>query len=207
MLVSTTVENQIVPFTKMVEKSGNERLKGNMVRQFMMTVGNPSSSCPVPLLTHLRQTILHYVLEIAARFDLYVDISEMYVEVNDNHILPGFTIVDKMGAVTAAGEEGREQLQEKNKELQKYSAGAQTGIGEIITKVKPSNAKKKKKKKKKKNKRKEKKRKRKGNNLLTFVVPENRGHRRLQGSYRETPGPSERPRAARILAPTICCCH
>jgi hypothetical protein len=73
---------------------------------------------------------MEYTLNVAASFSLYQEISDMYREVNDQHIEPGLGIVDRMGSQTAAGE-----LEAKKQQLAEYSKSASEGIGAIIKRV------------------------------------------------------------------------
>lgn len=54
----------------------------------------------------------------------------MYIEVNDNHILKGLTLVDEMTKLT-----DKQGLEVKQVELRNYSKGAKEGIAEILAKV------------------------------------------------------------------------
>lgn len=73
---------------------------------------------------------MQYALDVAANFALYDDIADMYMTVNDKHILTGLRMVDEMGKQST-----KDQLEEKKKQLQEYSESASKGIIEIINKV------------------------------------------------------------------------
>jgi hypothetical protein len=73
---------------------------------------------------------MQYALDVAADFSLYQDIADMYMAVNDNHILEGLAMVDEMGKMSKADE-----LETKRNKLQGYSKSAMEGITDIITKV------------------------------------------------------------------------
>lgn len=111
ILVESAKDTQVTPFMELVEKAEDKRIKGNFVRESVINV------------------IMQYALDVGASFSLYEDIADMYKQANDKHIVPGLTIVDQMGSLTAAGE-----LETKKKQLSEYSKSALDGIGAIIQK-------------------------------------------------------------------------
>ncbi|KAF7622419.1 hypothetical protein F9C07_2286161 [Aspergillus flavus] len=113
MLVGSAVEKQVIPFIQLTKEVGDDRTQGNLVNQFTVN------------------TILQYALNVAANFSLYQDIANMYIEVNDNHILKGLTLVDEMTKLT-----DKQGLEVKQVELRNYSKGAKEGIAEILAKTK-----------------------------------------------------------------------
>ncbi|KAI3573012.1 hypothetical protein IWW34DRAFT_888025, partial [Fusarium oxysporum f. sp. albedinis] len=103
-LISSAVLTHVTPLSKYIEGTTDKLIKGNFI-------------------------IMQYALDVAADFSLYQDIADMYMAVNDNHILEGLAMVDEMGKMSKADE-----LETKRNKLQGYSKSAMEGITDIITK-------------------------------------------------------------------------
>ncbi|KAE8158095.1 hypothetical protein BDV40DRAFT_304531 [Aspergillus tamarii] len=118
-LVDTADKSHVQPFTKYVADASTQLSQQKRLSQ------------------HYINVIYQYAMEVGASFSLYIDISDMYIQVDSKYILDGLNLVDKMGQLSIPREDqpgSREKIEEKKKELSNYSETAQAGINEIVQK-------------------------------------------------------------------------
>jgi len=110
-LVKTAVERSVEPYAKSVKVAMNSVKNGKLISQ---------SLC---------NTINQFTIAIAAYFDLYKDIAQMYVTIHDMHLSPGLKLVDQMS------KSGNNDTSEKQAKLAAYALEAQDGIALQVKKT------------------------------------------------------------------------
>ncbi|KAK5988879.1 hypothetical protein PT974_10376 [Cladobotryum mycophilum] len=122
-LVRLAVTKQVKPFGIHVKNAAKELEDTKMFDQYLLNV------------------IYKYAITIAANFDLYKDISIMYMQIHDKHFVEGLSLVDEMSQIRGSrkqnptekdNEEMSKLLEEKKKSLKDYAQSAQTGIKSIV---------------------------------------------------------------------------
>lgn len=77
-----------------------------------------------------KRVIFEYSLDSICSFDFFQDIAGIYLQVDEKHIIPGFTLVSRLGQSTDDAE-----VEEKKANLARYATEAQKGILSIIDAV------------------------------------------------------------------------
>ncbi|KAE8400600.1 hypothetical protein BDV37DRAFT_286474 [Aspergillus pseudonomiae] len=102
-LIDSANKSHVQPFTKLIGSASEALAKQKLLSRQRINV------------------IFQYAMEVGASFSLYEDISDMYIQVDSNHILNGLKLVDEMGQLSSSPG----HVEEKKKELSNYSASAQ----------------------------------------------------------------------------------
>ncbi|KAL2870214.1 uncharacterized protein BJX67DRAFT_378206 [Aspergillus lucknowensis] len=108
-LIDAAVKYEVAPFKSYVQAGSEARVDGKLLEQLEL------------------ENIYSYALNVAAHFELYVDIANMYIKANDDYITPGFKLVDEMARI-----DDKETVTSRTMKLSKYSQDAQQGIRNTI---------------------------------------------------------------------------
>jgi hypothetical protein len=83
------------------------------------------------LLDHVtKRIIFEYSLDSICSFDFFQDIAGIYLQIDEKYILPGFTLVSRLGQSTDDSD-----VEQKKANLARYASDAQKGIIAIIEAV------------------------------------------------------------------------